>query len=266
MRARYIAILVGLGISVFTTFYLLSLLLVTEFFDFSQPAEINLSMPTKSAQSLVDMPVPEPKSTVVAVPTDASRDGLSVTDPRLVALDESDVPSDMIVVTDHTRYVDNARLIAGSAEPDLTRRMLQDTGRMNGFQTAFISHDPVASQVRSMGILNFAEVYETQANAQHALADSTALLAERFPQYGKLEFESESKSNPSVGQGTRAFTGMLLTGDDRIPVYAIVFYRKNALAGIVLLGNQSDRLAQPSLDFATVLDERIRSFGKGYSA
>ncbi len=266
MKARYIAVLIGLGISVFTTFYLLSLLLVTEFIDFSQPAEINLSMPTRSAQALVDMPIPEPRLTVIPVPTEVAKNGLSVTDPRLVALDENDVPRDMIVATDYTRYVDNAKLIASSADPDRMQRTLKDTGRMNGFQTVFMSQDPVASQLRSVGILNFAEIYESQTHAERALADNTSLLADRFPQNGQLKFERESNSRPPMGQGARAFMGTLLTEHDRIPVYAVIFYRKNALVGIALLGGQSDRLVRSSVDYATLLDERIRNFGMGFSA
>ena len=266
MKARYIAILIGLGISVFTTFYLLSLLLVTEFVDFSHPAQINLSMPTKPAQSLVDLPIPEPRLTAVPVPTEIARDGLSVTDPRLVALDENDVPRDMTVVSDFERYVDNAKLIVSSTDLNEMQRALEDTGRMNGFQTVFLSRDPVASQLRSVGILNFVEVYETRVDAEDALGIDPALLEERFPQYGKLELGRESNSHLSVGQSARSFLGRLITEHDRVPACVIVFHRKNVLIGIAMLGSQSDRLTQPCLNYATLLDERIRKFGMGFSA
>jgi len=263
MKARHIAVLVGLSISVFTIFYLLTLLLLTDFIDFPTPKLVAIHIPTVTAQSLVDVQDPEPQTSPVPIPTTTSEEGLSVTDPRLVVLDENDMPRDLKLTSKHTRYVDNARLINNSTSPKQTREALQVSGRLNGFQTAFISDDPVASQLRSAGILNFAEIYATPANARQALLDTDALLAVRFPHDGQLLFEREVSPPQPVGKQTRAFQGVLVTKQDRIPVYAIIFCRKNTLVGIVLLGDRHENMIRYSKEYADLIDKRIRNFGRG---
>ena len=262
MKARYIAVLVGLSISVFTIFYLLTLLLLTDFIDFPTPKLVTIHIPTVTVQSLVDVPGPEPQPSPIPIPT-TSEEGLSVTDPRLVVLDANDVPRDLKLTVKHTRYVDNARLIENSTAPQQTKAALQISGRLNGFQTAFISDDPVASQLRSAGILNFAEIYETPTNARQALLDTEALLAARFPHDGQLLFEREVSPPQPAGRETRAFQGVLVTEQDRIPLYAIIFYRKNTLVGIVLLGDRHEKMTRYSKEYADLIDRRIRNFGRG---
>ena len=262
MKARHIAVLVGLSISVFTTCYLLSLLLLTEFVSLPTPKLVALRVPTVTTQSLVDLQDPEPQASPVPIPT-TSEEGLSVTDPRLVVLDENDVPRDLKLTVNLTRYVDNARLIANSTSPKQTQEALRVSGRLNGFQTAFISDDPVASQLRSAGILTFAEIYATPTNARQALLDTSELLAARFPQVGELVFEREVSPAQPVGKDDRAFQGILVTKQDRISVYAILFNRKNTLVGIVLLGDQHEKMKGYCREYADLIDKRIRNFGEG---
>jgi hypothetical protein len=266
MKARHIAVLVGLSISVFTIFYLLSLLLLTEFVSLPTPKLVTLHVPTVTTQSLVDLQDPEPQASPVPIPTTTSEEGLSVTDPRLVVLDENDVPRALKLTVNFTRYVDNARLIANSTSPKQTQEALRVSGRLNGFQAAFISDDPVASQLRSAGILNFAEIYATPTNARQALQDTNELLAARFPQDGELLFEREVSPAQPVGKDDRAFQGILVTKQDRISVYAILFNRKNTLVGIVLLGDQHEKMIGYCKEYADLIDKRIRNFGEGLAA
>lgn len=266
MRASYIAILVGLSIGMFTAFYLLALLFLVEQVDFSSIKLVPVKAPTVTAQAIADVPAPETRSSPVPIPTTPFEEGLLVTDPRLVALDANDVPRDLKLSSRHTRYVDNARLIENSETPEQTTETLQVSGRLNGFQAAFISDDPVASQLRSTGILNFAEIYDTSSDARRALLDARALLAARLHYDGQLLFEREVTPSQPVGERSRAFRGALVTEQERVPLYAVIFCRKNTLAGIVLLGDKSARMAHDCNEFGDLIDRRIRDFGKGLAA
>lgn len=265
MKPRYLAILVGLGISVFTAFYLLILLVLTDFV--SQPGRETAGAPlaVSVARSLVQMPDREPQITAIPLPTMDPLDGLFVTDPRLVVLTIDDVPHDLKLDAELTRYVDNDGVIRNSLTPAQTQQDLRENGRLNGFQAVFRSDDPVASQLRSAGILNFAEVYETPEQAQQAWRTAPALFAARFPAYGHIALENEVSPALAVGDKARSFEGTWLVSRQKMPLYAIVFCRKNTLVGIVLLGGLQDKAMRDGQHYAALLDKRIRSFGKGLS-
>jgi len=265
MKPKYLAILVGLGISVFTAFYLLMLLVLTDFISLPGQETTVAPLAVSVARSLVQMPGPEPQITAIPLPTIDPLRGLSVTDPRAVALTIDDVPHDLKVDAELTRYVDNAGLIRNSLTPAQTQQHVLDSGRLNGFQAAFRSDDPVASQLRSAGILNFAEVYETPEQAQRAWQDPPRLLAARFPAYEHIVLGNETSAVPAIGDKARSFEGTWLVSQQKMPLYAIIFCRNNTLVGIVLLGGPQDKVIRDGQHYADLLDKRIRSFGKGLS-
>jgi hypothetical protein len=264
MKARYVAIIVGLSISVFTIFYLIALLLLTEYIYIPSPKE--LALRTVKIQSLVDMPGSDPQPSPIPLSTAVTTEGLSVTDPRLVVLNADDVPRDLKVVIKHTRYVDNAKLVQNSANALQTQEEVRRSGRLNGFQTSFMSDDPVAIQLRSTGILNFAEIYETSTQAKQGLQSPGTSLIQRFSCDGQLVFENELTTRQTIGQETRSFQGVLITGQERTSLYGLIFYRKNTLIGIILLGEQQEKIIRDTIKFADLLDRRTRNFGKGQAA
>jgi len=265
MRPKHLAILVGLGISVFTAFYVLMLLVLTDFIALPSRGVTGAPLSLSVARSLVQMPASAPQITAIPLPTLDPLQGLSVTDPRMVVLSIDDVPHDLKVDAELTHYVDNARLIRNSLTPAQTQQYLLDSGRLNGFQAVFKSDDPVASQLRSAGILNFVEVYETSEQAQRAWQGSPKLLAEHFPAYGRIVLENESSTAVAIGDRFRSFEGTWVSDQLKMPLYSVVFCRKNTLVGLVLLGGPQDRLIRDGQHYADLLDKRIRSFGKGLS-
>ena len=254
MRSKHLAILIGLGISAFTAFYLLTLLLLTEFIVFPNPEAISAPISLSAARSLVQMPESKPQVTAIPLPTISPTEGLYVTDPRMVILGADDVPRDLKVNVELTRYVDNARLIRNSPTPLQTQRSLLESGRLNAVQTAFKSDDPIASQLRSTGILNFAEIYETSDQAQRAWQDPPELLAARFPADGQILLENELTILASIGDAFRSFEGSLSINQQKMPLYAIVLCRKNTLVGIIILGGERDKLIRDGQEYADLLD------------
>ena len=263
MTAKQIASVMGLGFTVMTVCYMMGLLWVTDVLSPPDLAPMIAQFPsTVPARPIVAPPQPEPSPN----PTTAPDERFSVTDPRAVALSTDDVPGDFKIKAEDTHYVDNARLLENSSSPDQVEAALRASGRLNGFQIAFASEDPAASQTRSAGLLSFSEVYAATTDADRALLGDVAGLVARFPQGSHLVVSQESPPTRRIGRQARSFEGLLVTEGDRVPVHIVIFCRKNALTGVALLGVQNQKLVREGEYYAWLLDRRIGDFGKGLSA
>ena len=265
MTGKQVAVLTGLGITVLTVCYLAGMIVLTDFMSLLSEQRLSLSSTpnlTLPQQPVMKLPIVRPPAALTAAPEDR----FPVTDPRLVTLDVLDVPNDVEVQDEYTRYVDNGVLIDNSTTPARTETALRDSGRLNGFQIAFASTNPAASQLRSDGILNFAEIYQAPEQAGSALEEDPPLLASRFPGPGNLILVQEEPPIPNLGREARSFQALFLQKGRRTPAYTVIFCRKNTLVGITILGVQKDKLMAASEQYGRLLDRRIQEFGKGLAA
>jgi hypothetical protein len=198
-------------------------------------------------------------------PTTPPEERFPVTDPRFIALGTEDVREDFLVDEGSRRYVDNNRLIVSSATPAETESGLRKSGRVNGFQVMFSTQDPAAGQQRSAHVLNFSEIYSSKADASRALRDAPSVLSARFPAHDRFAAVTEVTPATAVPDA-RGFEGLFYTGEDRVPVYFLVFADKNALVGVAVAGVQREKIKQESDAYVVILDRRIRSFARGQAA